>query len=69
MIPVRSSDLTFLNEFGCNSRNFKTAAPAEISMAGMHIPAGPVPPRGRTTAPGGRECVVMSAHAWAIRIA
>jgi len=70
MIPVRSSDLTFPNEFaGCDSRNFKTTAPAEISVTGMHIPAGPVPPRGRTTAPGGPECVGMSAHAWAIRIA
>src|SRR6476659_35000 len=41
MIPVRSLDLTFLNEFaGCNSRNFKTTAPAEISVTGTRIPAG-----------------------------
>ena len=59
-----------LNEFaGCNSRNFKTTAPAEISVTGCVFLRGPVPPRGRTTAPGGRECVGMSAHAWAIRIA
>jgi hypothetical protein len=63
-------NLTFLNAFaGCNSRNFKTTTPAEISVIGMRIPAGTGPPRGRTTAPGGRECVGMSAHAWAIRIA
>jgi hypothetical protein len=48
---------------GCNSRNFKTTAPAEISVTGMHIPAGTGAAVWEDHGAGRPECAGMSAHA------